>query len=251
MRIVPGVYLRPDDWETLDGRDRHRTLVRAVAPRIPRGARISHLSAAALRGWAHIGAWPERVQVTVADPGRRRVAGVSVRSSPARTIETTAPDTFVGIAVADAVTTAVGSVVDADFPQAVVLVDSALRDGLRADSLRAVSEAFEGRGHAHLERVIGTSDGRHESVGESFCAARLAEFGLRGVRAQHPFEVEGAVYRVDFWLPDERVVIEFDGRQKYTDPAMLGGRSADDVLWAEKQREDRIRPHVRAFVRVR
>jgi hypothetical protein len=168
------------------------------------------------------------------------------------TVRQTVPDTFVGVEVVDAAETAVGAVIDTQFAAAVILLDDALRSGLSTGAVDELAERFEGRGRRHLDRVRAASDVRHESVGESFCAARLAELGLSDVVPQQEFVFEdGSVARVDFWLPSRRIVIEFDGRQKYTDRDMLGGRSPDDVLWDEKRREDRIRPLVDAFVRVR
>jgi very-short-patch-repair endonuclease len=57
---------------------------------------------------------------------------------------------------------------------------------------------------------------------------------------------------VDFWFPDQGVVVEVDGRAKYEDPVMLDGRSTADVHWREKRREDFIRscPGVRAVIRL-
>lgn len=42
--------------------------------------------------------------------------------------------------------------------------------------------------------------------------------------------------RADF-LVGTRVLVEFDGRSKYG----MDGRRSEDVLWAEKLREDRLR----------
>lgn len=56
---------------------------------------------------------------------------------------------------------------------------------------------------------------------------------------------------VDFWLPDQGIAIEFDGEVKYRDPQLRGGRSAEDVVIAEKYREDRLRAfdEVRGVIR--
>lgn len=64
-------------------------------------------------------------------------------------------------------------------------------------------------------------------------------------------DASGPIGRVDFWFPDQGVVVEFDGLAKYRDPAMRRGRSADEVVVAEKIREDRLRavPGVRHVVR--
>jgi hypothetical protein len=47
------------------------------------------------------------------------------------------------------------------------------------------------------------------------------------------------VGRVDVWFEDAAVAVEFDGRVKYDDP--FAGRTAAQVLWEEKRREDEIR----------
>ncbi|MFJ3035056.1 hypothetical protein ACIPC2_11660 [Curtobacterium pusillum] len=95
-------------------------------------------------------------------------------------------------------------------------------------------------------------DPRHESVGESFTAIRLIEHGVRSIEPQHEFRTGDRIDRVDFWLPDLGVVVEFDGKQKYVDPDMLGNRSPQDALWQEKLREDRVRsqPGVTTVIRV-
>ena len=56
------------------------------------------------------------------------------------------------------------------------------------------------------------------------------------------------VARVDAWYEDTAVAIEFDGRVKYLDPR--GGRSAGEVLWQEKRREDQVRGLDVRFVRL-
>lgn len=53
------------------------------------------------------------------------------------------------------------------------------------------------------------------------------------------------IARVDFFLPDLNVVVEFDGATKYADSA-----SGPDALFAEKRREDDIRRLGYAVVRV-
>ncbi|UBQ03957.1 hypothetical protein [Curtobacterium sp. TXMA1] len=52
---------------------------------------------------------------------------------------------------------------------------------------------------------------------------------------------------VDFWFPDQGVVVEVDGRGKYGE-----GSEAAAAHWQEKQREDFLRsfPEVRTVVRV-
>jgi hypothetical protein len=52
---------------------------------------------------------------------------------------------------------------------------------------------------------------------------------------------DGRPYFVDFGLADVCSFGEFDGRTKYLDEALRSGRTVEQVLLAEKQREDWIR----------
>ncbi|MDZ7911442.1 MAG: hypothetical protein U5O16_06340 [Rhodococcus sp. (in: high G+C Gram-positive bacteria)] len=53
-------------------------------------------------------------------------------------------------------------------------------------------------------------------------------------------DARGLVGRVDFLWREQRTVGEFDGRIKYG-RLVPAGRSAEDVRWKEKLREDRLR----------
>lgn len=51
----------------------------------------------------------------------------------------------------------------------------------------------------------------------------------------------GRVWTVDFWWPGFNLVGEFDGKVEYSDPAFLRGRTPEQALLDEKDREDDIR----------
>lgn len=242
VRVRHGVYVDVAAWTSLDDRRRHIVRVRAALPHLPHGSFISHLSAAALHGWPHIGAWPERVHAT--DPSAPRDvqrAGILLHHGGRRPSE--ARRRIEGVRVTSPIDTAITLAKTLPFAEAVVILDHVLRSGLltKAQLVEALPDRPEW-GSARAERAVWFADGRRESVGESFCAARLEEVGAPRPVPQHEFRsADGTVDRVDFWFPEQRIVLEFDGRQKYTDPAMLRGRTPEDTLWDEKRREDRIR----------
>lgn len=60
-------------------------------------------------------------------------------------------------------------------------------------------------------------------------------FRDHGLPAPEPQYAIGS-WHADFCWPAQRVVVECDGRVKYTDPHRPG-----DVLWQEKRREDGMR----------
>ncbi|HUG50856.1 MAG TPA: hypothetical protein VLZ78_07660, partial [Terrimesophilobacter sp.] len=51
----------------------------------------------------------------------------------------------------------------------------------------------------------------------------------------------GRVWIVDFWWPEFNLIGEFDGHRKYTDPEFLRGRTPEQAVIDEKDREDDLR----------
>jgi hypothetical protein len=251
FRVRHGVYVDRDGWTKLDERSRHLVRMRAALPLLRPGAVWALDSAAAVLGVPRIDPWPERVHAVV--PGLvhdLHRSGLTLHTG--EPIE--AGQTFQGVPFTELGQTVVELARRSSFSAAVVVLDHALRNAVGAERLRALAEAVGPWGSTRLARALEISDVRHESVGESYFAARAAEVGCPPMVPQHEFVApDGMVDRVDFWLPREGIVIEFDGRQKYQDPTMLGGRTSADAVWAEKVREDRvrIRSEVHGFVRVR
>lgn len=88
---------------------------------------------------------------------------------------------------------------------------------------------------------VSTSDS--ESVGESLSRAVIYQFGFPSPEVQYKIhDASGReIARTDFGWKHLRLVGEFDGLVKYTRNEYLLGRSPQDVVVAEKIREDRIR----------
>jgi len=117
--------------------------------------------------------------------------------------------------------------------------DAALRTRMTTlDEVRLACRALAGhRGITSARAVVDLLEPLHESPGETLTAWLLRQLGHRLVPQ---YEVPGSAGhttsgrpdRVDFLIAGTRVVVEFDGRVKYTER---------DVLFREKQREDRIR----------
>jgi hypothetical protein len=118
------------------------------------------------------------------------------------------------------------------FRQGVVAVESMLRFKLTTEAqLDAVLAECAGWPYIRkARRVLSITDAK---TAESLARAVFVEVGLPEPEAQaHIFDAAGwEVARVDFLFAG-RVVVEVDGRVKYTDPK---------VLWEEKLREDRLR----------
>ncbi|MFH8252126.1 hypothetical protein ACH3VR_17305 [Microbacterium sp. B2969] len=142
---------------------------------------------------------------------------------------------------------------------AVACMDAALRrmaapSGDARDYDDADAEEFRGRVRARIAQNAGArgirqarwvcefGDGRAELPGESVSRVYLNDLGFRGIRTQVPVPgPRGTDYRVDFGIEDALAWGEFDGEGKYTDPELLRGRTREDVVREEKEREDWIR----------
>lgn len=241
-RVRRGVYCRAGTWAGAAPAAQHLLRVRAAALALGTPT-FSHRSAAAAWGLPVLGAWPADVDVLVHGArGGRSSRGVRRRAA-APGVRVTAR---AGVVVTDLARTVVDLAATEPFPSGVVATDHALRElGLppsEAEDLLSARGAAPGVRRAR--EVLAFADRRSESPGESLSRVRLRELGAPPPVLQHELlDRDGFIGRVDFWWPGQRVVGEFDGRLKYRADEVADGRPAEDRVWAEKLREDRMRAH--------
>ena len=100
------------------------------------------------------------------------------------------------------------------------------------------------RGGERARRHLLAADARSGSAGESLSRGQMHLLGVPMPQLQVAFARGGGLPGsdvVDFDWADLGVFGEFDGKGKYFRSEINGGRSPEDVLWEEKQREDRVR----------
>lgn len=235
-----GAWLRGADAE-LSREDRHRRLVTAVAAQARPGAVVSHGSAAVVHELPVWSSATERVHLTRSrSTGAKRRADVDLHAA-------TLPPGHVVTASGLAVTSVARTVADLartlPFEQAVAAGDRAAALGLDFGDLDDVLRAMEQwPGVRQARRVAAFLDARSESAGKSVSRVRLWEQGLPIPVLQHPVHDHTGTFlaRVDFCWPDRRTVGEFDGRVKYG-ALLRSGQRVEDVVHAEKLREDALR----------
>ncbi len=231
---------------------RHRARVEAVLAVSRTGLIVSHASAVVMHDLPWFGPFPERVIVT--DPSRDRAQRLRFADKvPARGrhVGTVVLD---GIETTDLPTTAIDVALRSDRGHALVVLDAVLRRGVERRALVAELESRSTRRGVHrVSELLEIADGRIESAGESLTSLVMHDVGLPRPQLQHEFVEHGRVVaRADFWFPEHGVVVEFDGLAKYRNELLRAGRTADEVVVAEKLREDavRARPEVDSVVRL-
>ena len=238
-RIRRGAYVGTDCWATADPNTRHRLLVRATLLLGDRSAVVCDRSAVAWHGLDTLAAPPAAVHVRMATGSGGRSSGLLVRH-----LGDVAPHLRLRHGEVLVVTPALAAVEMAcsvGFHEAVVVCDSALRSGATPQELVSALAVVAGRhGSPGARRAVGFADARSGSAGESLSRVVLHEVGLDPEDLQTPIrDDKGLVGVTDFsWLAHQTVG-EFDGRVKYG----RDGPNAEsrDVLWRERQREDRLR----------
>lgn len=237
-RLRPGRFTDADAFADLDAYAQHRLLADAVAGAASPDAVLSHQSAAVLHG-IHLWQTPlGRVHLTRDRPsGGSRSRRRHVHSQPLPAEDVTDVD---GMQVTTPARTVVDLAATLGFEQAIVAADHALHCGAVDPAALAELRDAPRRASARVRRTLDLADGRSESVGESRSRVLFLREQLPLPDLQATLHSPRGVRlgRVDFLL--DGVVGEFDGRIKYG-RLVPDGQLPEDVLWREKEREDRIR----------
>ncbi|MCH6230643.1 hypothetical protein MK786_07815 [Microbacterium sp. CFH 31415] len=256
VRIAPGSFATRADWERLTPMARHAQRVWETAARARSQLVISHHAAAALHGIDLIGAWPAGIDVSTELASGGRSSGVMRRHGRRLSDLETVP--WQRHAVTTPLQTAVDLMSAVRFLDGVIAADQALwarRPGGplgEASALRDRAYSVIGRGSARAARAADFATSLADSVRESQSRVLIAAMGFPQPRLQARFILaDGREAFTDFLWPEHRHIGEFDGAGKYRDPAILRGRTPEEVLLAEKDREDDLRRQVAAFSRWR
>lgn len=256
IRVTRGVYVDAAQWRALRPDARHAQLVWEAASRSKTELIFSHWAAAAIHGIDIIGPWPELIDVCIDTPSGGRSTGAFRRHGR----HTGAVET-VGWGrhrVTSPAQTAVDLARRLRFPEAVAAVDQALwvkRPGgplTTASALRTAADRGLIRGASRGVRAAEFATHLSDSVRESQSRALISAMGFPDPELQARFLLsDGREAFTDFFWPDHRHIGEFDGAGKYLDPTFLRGRTPEEALLAEKDREDDLRRQCDAFSRWR
>ena len=97
------------------------------------------------------------------------------------------------------------------------------------------------RGIRQARFVLEFADGRADSPGESVSRLWMWQLNVPAPVLQHVVDLgDGRYAQLDLAWPTLARWAEFDGLAKYSDPDLLDGQTAEEVLDAERRREQEI-----------
>lgn len=241
-RVHHGVYATEQDWSRWNSEERYRARVFGIGQSRRSDVVLQGYSAAALWRLPIIGAWPAEVHLlTEKAAGGRSHARIRRHAVG---FEHAGITTIDGLHVTGAARTVIDLAAVAPFMTAVATADFALHTELttRGELATLLQTMGRFRGSARAARVVDFSTPLAESVAESASRVTMARCRFPEPELQKEFwGPNGEHAFVDHWFRGVRTIGEVDGRSKFEDPRFLRGRSPEQALWDEKQREDWLR----------
>jgi hypothetical protein len=245
-----GTY-RLADGDAPSPTESHALRCRAAALALSDEAVYSHVTAAVLLGLPLWRTPLGRLHVLRdRSGGGRRRPGLHVHVAPLPADDVVEID---GVRLTSAARTVADLTRTLPAEQALVATDAALHRAVLSErtgeydpgaatigAVAACLTRFTGRrATAEAARLLAFADGASESPGETRSRYRMRVAGLPAPITQWP--VPGTRFRADFGWPDRAIVGEFDGLVKYGRGRTSIDEDVAEVVWREKQREDRIR----------
>ncbi|MEI2277563.1 type IV toxin-antitoxin system AbiEi family antitoxin domain-containing protein [Paenarthrobacter ilicis] len=258
VRVRRGAYVPSAIWAQLDDRQRHGLRAAALVNTALTPPTFNLQSAGLLWGLGVVGV-PSRLCTVTPDPsGGRSKHGIR-RTLGSLDEGVTKLGDFL---VTDKLRTTTELASSLNFAEALAVVDSSRRSngkgsfavsdwnkekawglatnladlGVAASRLSTISR------QRRVSRILELSTTESESVGESMSRAQMILLNFPLPVLQSSFKLrDGRTARTDFWWPDLDLVGEFDGKSKYLRQRLLGKQTIQQVVLAEKNRENALR----------
>lgn len=190
-------------------------------------------------------------EVHAVQPGRPRRTTAGLRVHATEVPEEHLVSLPSGLLVTSREWTAVQVAATLPLPNVLLPLDHLLRSivDARGGDQQAVIDMLVGmipsrmRGRARAERHLRLADMRSGSAGESLSRGQMVLLAVPMPDLQVHFPRADGLSDdiVDFDWPEQEAFGEFDGKGKYFRTEFQKGRTPEQVLWDEKEREDRVR----------
>ena len=255
IRVVPGAFINAGLWNEFTPLERHWLKVLATERRLTTEVVFSHHAAEALWGIRMLRSWPKTVDVTLERATGGRSDGLLRRHC--RGLDGIEITRHNGLLVTTPAQTVADLALGFPFADAVVAMDCALHRKRKPapltthqDVLDRVAASRGVRGWRRALVAAEFSTALSDSPEESHSRVQIHLLGFPAPVLQRAFyDARGFVAETDFYWEEFDHAGESDGRSKYTDPALRNGRTAEEVVIAERRRENRLRRLVRTLSR--
>ena len=242
---IPSLYANTAYWDGLTPPERTLHIARALAQEHPQWV-FGGLVAVSAYGFEH--QWhlhDDCITIVTSDHGSRqchqrlRHVYMPDMNNPKTHHEAS------GLSLISPARTLVEAAIDLDFRFALPIFDSALAKGITKEEIAA--DCVQWRiDYARVFRLLRYANERSENGGESLARGTIIEDRFLTPRIQVTVTdpQTNTEHRVDFvWkLDDGRVIVaEYDGTQKYVDPAMTDNRSIQEVVAKERARDEGLK----------
>ncbi len=230
LRLARNAYVETALWRQWDKKT--RLLAQQVSfIKTHENYILSHTSAA-LWWEAPLLSLPEKVWVSHPSPQVRSRPGVRV--SAGRPAACAGASFHQGAWVTSPVQTAVDCARSLPLPDALCIMDFFLhRQLVSPEEVKQAVEASSGRGSRRALRVLELMSGLAESPAETLARYQIRQAGFLPPQEQALIRAGWATYRVDFFWPQQGVILEVDGRIKYEG----GFGRPSQVIQDEKRRQ--------------
>jgi hypothetical protein len=236
MVVRRGVYLERSAWDAMSPEEQWRARDRAAHLATGVVHELSHDSAARLHGLPLVAVRHDLSHVSRPDvQGSRTEHGVKHHKSA---VPSQGRLVVEGVPATGLARTALDVAREHGLPAGVAACDAAMRAGAPRAAFDAELLAM-----AHWPGVVAArsaaqlADPRAENAGESLARLLLLELGIGEVEPQFALSLSDRTIWIDLRVGCHG--FEFDGRIKYRSRAEggLAARPAEEIVWAERQRE--------------
>jgi very-short-patch-repair endonuclease len=239
LRLRRGAYVRSSYWKGVKPWARDTLQIQAHFESTGGLSRYSHVSAARLHE-CHVWDAGPLVHVTTDYANSLKSAGSDVRTHRLTLDEGELSTLWTMDGREILVTSLERTVLDCarilTLEQAAVIGDHALRKGAGLDRMRRLlDESPVKRGSRRAGVLLDVLDCRSESAGETRTRLLLRSFGMQSFVPQVQIPTRSGLFRADFADAAAKIVIEFDGKGKYTDY-----KPTDEAILAERRRENAL-----------
>lgn len=249
LRLRRGAYVQAHNWISRKPWEQDELRLWAHVVSSSSDSVYSHFSAARILG---LDVWNCGARVHVVSRGKPGGAGTAkdVRCHQLELDESEVISLTYGESCRLKCTSMERTVVDCArfgaFEPAVIVGDNALYKGVALPLMMSMVDSLAGkRGVMRARRVLAALDGKAESAGESRTRVFLARMEIPRPVLQYKIRTGSKEYRVDFAWPELKLVLEFDGNEKY-----YKDQRTPEVLREERRRENLLVEQGWRFIRI-